>query len=242
MLHNNFARNQVLSFNKIVVPEDYLKQNPSATASDIAAKCAKDKGTFIGRLAENKADAWNVTNAHAIDLIVKHGDGDTWMVIGEWAACLTVDDCTKELDCRHTANQLAAAAEPLVEKALKDLDVDYDYIEQGIYLATNRIKDVIFDIDAFDLLRNTSFFKHINKAFDQEKLKEIFDEINPCNNLPFHPTYDEQQQAFKAALRQTFECFLVEDNKYIINALTNFELEQVAFASAKACDIVEAHL
>ena len=242
MLHNNFARNQVLSFNKIVVPEDYLKQNPSATASDIAAKCAKDKGAFIGRLAENKADAWNVTNAHAIDLIVKHGDGDTWMVIGEWAACLTVDDHTKELDCRYIANQLVAATEPLVKTALEGIDVDYGYIEQGIYLATNRVKDIIFSIDAFDLLRNTSFFKHINKAFDQSRLKEIFDEINFCSNLPFHPTHDEQQQAFRTALRQTFECFLVEDNKYIISALTNFELEQVALASAKACDIVEAHL
>lgn len=242
MLHNNFGRNKVLSFNKVVVPEDYLDEKPNATYHDITAKCVRDKGTFIGRLAENKADAWNVTNAHAIDLIVKHGIAGAWMVVGEWAACLTVDEYTKELDCRHIANQLAAAAEPLVKTSLKDLDVDYDYIEQGIYLATNRVKDIIFGIDAFDLLRNTSFFKHINKAFNQDRLKEIFDEINLCSNLPFHPTHDEQLQAFKTALRQTFECFLVEDNKYIVSALTNFELEQVALASAKACDIVEAHL
>lgn len=238
MLQNDPRPNQVLSFNKIVVPEDYFEKNPNATKSDIGFKTSEHKRTFLAYIAENAADAWNNTNAYAIDLIVQNNADGCWRVIGEWAACLAVDDYSQELDCLEIAETLMNEVFPLVKETINSLEVNYNDVGNSIYFGSNKMKDVIFNTNTFSLLRNTSFFKHINKALDQQKLREIFDELSDGINMPFHPTHEEQTQAFKTALRQTFECFFTESNQYIVDAVKNFELEQIALASAKACDII----
>lgn len=237
MLRHNARPNQVLSFNRSVVPWHW-QENLNATDTNLVARVAKHKASFAAILAENAADAWSNTGGNAINLSVQHFDDECWGIIGEWAACLAVDDYTKELDCLEIADQLVREVFPLVKETINSLEVNHNDVENSIRFGSNKMKDVIFNTNTFSLLRNTSFFKHINKALDQQKLREIFDESSNGINMPFHPTHEEQTQAFKTALRQTFEGFFIEGNQNIINAVQNFELEQVALASAKACDII----
>ena len=240
MFNSKFGLNEVLSFNRTVNPVDYIDREAVCDEATAIA-LAENEVSLLALRAEEMVEAWNNLGAYAINLEVQKSDDLGFRIVGEWADCLAVEGYNQEVDVLTTANHLGRQAYKEIKTAMADLDVDFDYVAIGIHRATSSIRTAIFNNEYFKDLHNTSFFKHIGKAFDPLVIRAEFDETNEYSNLPFYPTEDEQQQEFRRILRRTFEGFLYKDNnEHIIKAVSAFELEQVALASAQAAIIIQA--
>ena len=241
MQTNTLPHNKVLSFNRAIVPSDYIDSPPNTDIYDTAVKASKHKVSMIADHAEKMVSDWNDLGAYAIKLAVERNHETGFRIIGQWLDCLPVDSYTQELDTLSCTDWIGREAYKSLTTALSDIDVNFDCIDLGINTAVNSIQFALFNNKYFADLHNTSFFKHIGKAFKPLVIRSEFDEANSYNQMPFFPTEDEQQAEFKKILKSTFEVFLdIEYNPYILEAVNAFDLEQVAIASAQAAIIMKS--
>ena len=234
----NFPLNQVLSFNKPIMPAMLIDCEPTSDRYEVAVKDAKSKITLMGIKANTMVENWNYANTKAIRLSVEKGQIDGIRIVGQWAECLTVEHYNQELDYH-------AVAEHIADNLIDNLEAIYPtlelicHFEQSVHTVIRNLKEAFFNSNQFAELRDTSFFKHINKIFDIERLTELFEEIGDSYSKPIlYATDAEDLEAFKAILKLTFLTF-IDERKRIASAVVGFELEQVCIASDKAQNITE---
>lgn len=233
----NFPLNQVLSINEPIMPALFVDCEPSTDRYEVSIKDAKHKISLIALKARDLVNDWNHGTTKAIRLNVEKGHTDGIRIVGDWANCLAVEHYNKELNYHAVAEYVAETMMDVLEETYSTLDL-VCHFEQSVHTVITNLKHAFFMRSEFSELHNTTFFKHINKIFNADRLQEIFQEVSDAHSTSFHPTCSEELETFKTVLKQSFFVLLEERNR-ITDAVIGFELEQVAQASDRAWEITK---
>jgi hypothetical protein len=233
----NFSLNQVLSINELIMPALFVDCEPSTDRYEVSLKDAQHKISLIALKARDMVDDWNHGTTKGIRLCVEKGHTDGIRIVGEWADCLAINDNNKEMDYRIVAGYVAQTMMDVLDDIYPTLDLICHFEESADTVITN-LKHAFFMRSEFSELHNTTFFKHINKIFNVDRLQEIFQEVSDTYSGSFYPTESEELASFKSGLKQSF-FELLEESQRITDAVIGFELEQVAQASDRAWDITK---
>lgn len=233
----NFPLNQVLSINEPIMPALFVDCEPSTDRYEASMKDAQHKISLIALKARDMVNDWNHGSTKGIRLSVEQGHTDGIRIVGNWADCLAVEHYNKELDYRAVAEYVAETMIDVLDNIYPTLDLVCHFEESAACVITN-LKHAFFMRSEFIELQNTTFFKHINKIFNVDRLQEIFQEVSDTHSTTIYPTDSEELETFKVVLKQSF-CALLEEKQRITDAVIGFELEQVAKASDRAWEITK---
>lgn len=236
----NFERNDVLSCNLVVMPADYPEYAHDDYHEPRRATIRKPIRAVDIKIATHKAQAdeladhWNSIKGCAIVLKAQAGKHEGYRMVGHWLKGLPTLAYNQELDCEVLADMTMDCLTSSLEAVFKTPTETTD-----THLIARLIKEH-FATHYFQNLKGTSFFKHINKMFNEQRIESCID----STMTDLYGNYEEQwldNTSNRLNLMHSSFRTHITDNPNALMALINaFELEQVAYASAKAGEITIA--